>query len=55
MKAQFKSADASGAVFACILGGNELANGVVNVKNLKTGEQIEVERTAVLNYIKSNL
>ena len=40
--AQFKSADAWSG-FACILGGNELANGVVNVKNLKTGEQVEVE------------
>ncbi|MDD2206760.1 MAG: histidine--tRNA ligase [Aminobacterium sp.] len=55
MKAQFKSAAASGARFACILGGDELAKGVVNVKDLETGEQEEVKRATILNYIQSKL
>lgn len=55
MKAQFKSAASSEASFACILGGNELEKGVVNVKDLKSGEQVEVDQSAVLAYIQEKI
>lgn len=38
IKAQFKYADKIGAKYVAVLGGNELAEGVVNVKNMQTGE-----------------
>jgi histidyl-tRNA synthetase len=41
MKSQFKKADASGARFALVFGGNELAEGMVAVKPLRGGgEQV---------------
>ena len=39
MKSQFKRADASGARFALIFGGDELAQGQVTVKDLRAGSQ----------------
>jgi histidyl-tRNA synthetase len=39
MKSQFKKADASGARFALIFGADELAQGTVAVKELRTGVQ----------------
>jgi histidyl-tRNA synthetase len=42
MKSQFKKADASGARFALVFGGDELARGAVTVKPLRDGgEQTE--------------
>ncbi|MBR2330481.1 MAG: histidine--tRNA ligase [Clostridia bacterium] len=38
IKAQFKYADKIGAKYVVVIGGNELAEGVVNVKNMQTGE-----------------
>jgi histidyl-tRNA synthetase len=38
MKSQFKKADGSGARFALIFGGDELANGQVTVKSLRDGQ-----------------
>ena len=38
MKSQFKKADASGAHFALIFGGDELARGEVTVKALRDGQ-----------------
>ena len=37
MKSQFKRADASGAAFALIFGGEELSRGVVTIKSLRDG------------------
>lgn len=42
MKAQMRAADKSGAAFAVIVGDDELARGVVQLKRLATGEQIAV-------------
>ena len=42
MKAQMKTAVASGAAAACILGGDEVARGVVAVRDLTKAEQAEV-------------
>ncbi len=38
IKAQFKYADKIGAKYVAVIGGNELAEGVVNVKNMQTSE-----------------
>lgn len=38
---QFKRADKSGAKFALILGDDEIAEGVVTLKNLRTGQQLD--------------
>jgi histidyl-tRNA synthetase len=38
IKAQFKYADKIGAKYVAVIGGNELAEGIVNVKNMQTGE-----------------
>jgi histidyl-tRNA synthetase len=42
VKAQFKYADKLGAKFVAVLGGNELAEGVLSVKNMQTGESERV-------------
>ncbi|MPM83924.1 Histidine--tRNA ligase [bioreactor metagenome] len=44
MKSQFKKADASGARFALIFGGDELAHGAVTVKSLRDGDGQQVEQ-----------
>jgi histidyl-tRNA synthetase len=42
IKSQFKRADASGASFALIFGPDEIAQGVVTVKNLRDGSGAQV-------------
>ena len=42
VKAQFKYADKIGAQFVAVIGGNELAEGRMNVKNMQTGESEKV-------------
>jgi histidyl-tRNA synthetase len=44
VKSQFKKANASGAQFALVFGGEELARGVVALKALRGGESDQVER-----------
>ncbi len=44
MKSQFKKADASGARFALIFGGDELARGEVTVKSLRDGQGAQSSR-----------
>ena len=39
LKKQFDYADKKSIPFLSIVGGNEIAEGVINVKNLSTGEQ----------------
>jgi histidyl-tRNA synthetase len=39
LKKQFDYADKKAIPFLSIVGGNEIAEGVINVKNLSTGEQ----------------
>jgi histidyl-tRNA synthetase len=41
---QFKYAATRGIPFVAVIGGDELANGTVAIKNMKTGEQIAVPR-----------
>lgn len=42
VKAQFKYADKIGAKYVAVIGGNELQEGVMNVKNMATGESEKV-------------
>ncbi|WP_153123156.1 histidine--tRNA ligase [Peribacillus tepidiphilus] len=42
-KAQFKAADRLQARFVAILGDDELSKNKINVKNMKTGDQVEVD------------
>jgi histidyl-tRNA synthetase len=44
---QFKYASARGIPFVAVIGADELANGTVTVKNMNTGEQSRVPRSAV--------
>ena len=44
MKSQFKKADASGARFALVFGGDELAQGMVAVKALRDAGAVQVLR-----------
>jgi histidyl-tRNA synthetase len=41
---QFKYAATRGIPFVAVIGGDELANDTVAIKNMKTGEQIAVPR-----------
>jgi histidyl-tRNA synthetase len=55
MKAQMKTASARKARLACILGENELAGGTVAVKNMTSGEQVEILRKDAAEAIKRML
>ncbi len=54
MKSQMKVADRSGAAFAVIVGSNELAEGTVTVRSLRTldGQQECIARTTLIDYLK---
>jgi histidyl-tRNA synthetase len=43
IKAQFKAADRLKAKFVAVLGDEELKNNRINVKNMATGEQVEID------------
>ncbi len=51
VKAQMKYANKIGAKNTVILGADELANGKANVKNMETGEQVELELDKIADYI----
>ena len=50
---QFKYASARGIPFVAVIGGDELANGTVAIKNMKTGEQKSVARAEVVQWLNS--
>ena len=53
MKAQMKVADRSGAAFAVIVGTNELAEGAVTVRSLRTADgQQTVARSTLIDHLK---
>lgn len=54
VKAQFKYADKISAKYVGVIGGNELAEGVVNVKNMATGESEKVAFADVVKYFKED-
>ncbi|MCX8085071.1 MAG: histidine--tRNA ligase [Calditerrivibrio sp.] len=51
-KSQFKKADKFCADFTIIIGTEEKNNGTVQIKNMYTGEQKEVKRENILEYIR---
>jgi len=55
VKAQFKYADKIGAKYAVMLGGNELATGRANVKNMEDSSQSEVVLADLEAYIRGVL
>ena len=52
VKAQFKYADKLGAQYVAVIGGNELASGVLTVKNMKDGTQAAVKCGELYSYLK---
>jgi histidyl-tRNA synthetase len=55
IKAQLKAADRLNAKFVAILGDDELAKEVINIKEMSTGEQEEVPLHSVVDYLKERL
>jgi histidyl-tRNA synthetase len=54
IKAQFKYADKLGAKYVAVIGGNELEQGVMNVKNMTNGESQSVAFSSVEEYFTQN-
>ncbi|WP_042354951.1 histidine--tRNA ligase [Bacillus rubiinfantis] len=52
IKAQFKAADRLHARVVAVLGDEELQNNVINVKDMSTGEQIEVSLDSFVPYLQ---
>jgi histidyl-tRNA synthetase len=52
---QFKRADRSGAIGCLVLGDAEAEQGVVNLKWLKSGEQVTVAQTELVEQVKAGL
>ncbi|GAB4073340.1 histidine--tRNA ligase [Barrientosiimonas marina] len=55
MKAQFKAADRYQAKFVLVLGESEIEQQVINVKDMRTGEQQEVPLAQLANYLQGKL
>ena len=51
-KGQFKYADRIGATYTIVIGDNELEKGAANLKNMETGEQVEVRFEDLFKAIK---
>ena len=52
MKAQMKEANRQNASFVIIVGDNEIKKGVVSIKDLKKGHQIEVNISSIIEYFE---
>ncbi|WP_217586807.1 histidine--tRNA ligase [Lentibacillus saliphilus] len=52
MKAQFKTANRVNAMYVVILGEDELQNESATVKNMTTGEQVDVSLAEITDYLK---
>ncbi len=50
---QFKYASARGIPYVAVIGADELANGTVTVKNMKTGEQKSVPRAETVKWLSN--
>jgi len=55
VKAQFKQADRLGARFVAVLGDDEIARHVLSMKDMETGEQVDVEEDQIIDYLKTKL
>ena len=54
VKAQFKYADKSGAKFVAVIGGSELEEGAVSLKNMATSSSEKVAFADLADYLSSN-
>ena len=55
LKSQFKQADRLAAKLCVVVGAEEVAEGVVTVRNMATHEQTRVSKDELVNYILTNL
>ena len=55
LKAQFKAADRLNAKFLVILNSEDLAKGLINVKDNLTKEETKVDENEIIDYFLSNL
>lgn len=55
MKAQFKAADRYQATYAAIIGETEIENNTVVMKHLKTGEQTEISKDQLKQFLIDNV
>ncbi|MFS0861685.1 histidine--tRNA ligase [Fredinandcohnia sp. 179-A 10B2 NHS] len=55
VKAQFKAADRLQAQFVAVLGDEELEQNVINVKNMETGQQEEINIDQFISYLKEKV
>ncbi|MBT6130724.1 histidine--tRNA ligase [bacterium] len=53
MKRMMRYADRVGAAYAVIVGSNEQASGTVTLKNMRTGDNIEVKQVELASYLLS--
>ena len=55
LKAQMKYADKAGAKFVLVIGDNEIAEGVSELRNMKSGERVKVELSieAIIDKVKA--
>ncbi|MFJ5715491.1 histidine--tRNA ligase [Neobacillus sp. NPDC093127] len=51
-KAQFKAADRLKAKYVAVLGDDELKNKKINLKNMATGDQVEIELDSFVHYFQ---
>jgi len=55
LKAQMKYADKTGCKYAVIMGEDELAQGIVNIRSMENAEQISVSKDQVVDWFKEYL
>jgi histidyl-tRNA synthetase len=55
VKAQTKSADRAGARYVVLIGRAEMEKGAVAVRDMESGEQIEVPRSRVVAWLHDHL
>ena len=55
MKAQTKSADRAGARYVVLIGRAEMEKGAVAVRDMQSGEQVEVPRSRVVGWLHDHL
>ncbi len=55
LKSQLKSANKAGVRFAAIIAEDELASGVATLRDMETGEQVEVGLEEIVSWVQQNL
>lgn len=53
MKAQMREANRQNALYAAIIGKDELAGDVAQIKDMGTGEQVEIQMSDLYDYVKA--